>query len=107
MIVWATEIKLRAERRAGELLDELAKLGQRHTQRKGGSTVSARSDTVPTLEKLGITRDQASDWQKLAALPEREFERRLAYQRLGCAACRSGELRRVMGASRSLARLLG
>jgi hypothetical protein len=26
------------------------------------------------LAELNITRDQASDWQKLAAVPEKQFE---------------------------------
>jgi protein gp37 len=78
LIQWATEIKIRAERRTGELLKETAATGQRQTQARGGSTVSTRLDTVPpTLKDLGITRDQSSDWQKLAALPEKEFERRV------------------------------
>jgi hypothetical protein len=31
----------------------------------------------PTLRELGLTRDQFSQWQQLAAIPEDEFERRL------------------------------
>jgi protein gp37 len=78
LIQWATEIKIRAERRTGQLLKETAATGQRQTQARGGSTVSPRRDTVPpTLKDLGITRNQSSDWQKLAALPEKEFERRV------------------------------
>ena len=62
-------IRLRAERRVGELLRETAEREERHTQRKGGSTVSSERDTVtrasvPTLKALGITRDQSSDWPR-------------------------------------------
>jgi hypothetical protein len=80
LITWATEIKLRAERRVGELLWETAKTEQRQTAAKGRpEKASSRGDaSVPTLKTLGITRDQSSDWQRLAALPAPEFERRLA-----------------------------
>jgi hypothetical protein len=41
MVIWATEIKLRAERRTGELLGETAKAGQRQTDgnRRRATTV--------------------------------------------------------------------
>jgi hypothetical protein len=29
---------------------------------------------TPKLSDLGISRDQAADWQKLAAIPDSEFE---------------------------------
>lgn len=32
----------------------------------------------PTLNDLEITKQQSSDWQQLAAIPEPEFEQRLA-----------------------------
>ena len=33
--------------------------------------------SAPTLKTYGLTRDQSSTFQKLAAIPEREFERRI------------------------------
>jgi hypothetical protein len=48
--------------------------------------VSPENDTfsrasVPTLQSLGISRDQSSAWQQLAAIPESEFERRVSAAR--------------------------
>jgi len=41
--------------------------------------LSSRDDiSLKKLTDLGISRDQSSDWQKLAAIPEPEFEQRLA-----------------------------
>jgi len=66
MIAWATEIKVRAERRAGEMLREMGKSHQRNISGKP----SASGDGLPTLKKLGLTRDQSSDWQRLAEIPD-------------------------------------
>lgn len=74
----ATEIRLRAERRTGELLKEL----QRSPQSKGGR-ISASNDATPksefseALDRTGITRQTASRYQALAAVPEPAFERHL------------------------------
>jgi hypothetical protein len=59
------EIRLRAERKAGELLSE----SQKH---KGGKpvTVDDGLEEPPTLEALGLTRNQSSKWQKIATIPE-------------------------------------
>ena len=69
LINWATEIKLRAERRAGELLTE--------TERNKGAAGNAvtRGDRVPkTLEEIGISKNQSSKFQALAEIPEEKFE---------------------------------
>jgi hypothetical protein len=80
MVMMATEIKLRAERRCGELLIEAKETGQRQTP--GGDRKSSSSlhedDRLPTLVDLRITPDQSSQWQQLAKLDGRIFERRLA-----------------------------
>jgi N6-adenosine-specific RNA methylase IME4 len=80
---WAAEIKLRAERKAGEILRAMEK----HT---GGDAIRARCNDVselnqnpivsipPTLKELGITHRQSSDWQRLAATPLEVFEATLA-----------------------------
>jgi hypothetical protein len=60
LIEWATEIRLRAERKAGQLLTEMAKRGER--------LASAKCNDVLHLQDLGISRMQSSRWQKLGAM---------------------------------------
>src|SRR3990167_582870 len=73
MQVWVAEIKLRAERRAGEMLKEMTATGERASRGKP----SEMSPDV-TLTDLGIDRKEASRWQQEAELPEAEFESWLA-----------------------------
>ncbi len=64
------EIKIRAERRAGELLKE--------TGRKRGETnkkiMFHDGILSPTLRKLGIEPKQSMRWQIIAGIPEKVFE---------------------------------
>ena len=72
MVEWSTEIKVRAERRAGELLRDMPKnSGARGI---GTSAIPLSDDTPPTYEELGISLNQASRWQKLAGVDEDKFE---------------------------------
>jgi N6-adenosine-specific RNA methylase IME4 len=74
LISKATEIRMRAERRAGELLRQMDSEGQRA---KAGDRESGRGKkplSRPTLADLGINKTQSSRWQKLADLPEEQFE---------------------------------
>ena len=76
----ACEIRLRAERRAGQLLAERDKAKGTDV---GGRTKLDGSRELPsnrpeTYAELGISRDQASKWQQLAAIPHDEFEAALA-----------------------------
>jgi len=67
---YAAEVKLRAERKAGELLAQL--------QLHGGDRKSQKAEDRPKLEDIGITKDQSSRWQLAAAISEREFEKYVA-----------------------------
>lgn len=71
----AAVARVRAERRCGELLAEMEKAkppGDNQYQRVDRSQ---RTTEAPrTLSDIGITKDQSSKWQKLAAVPEAEFE---------------------------------
>jgi DNA methylase len=67
----AAEIKLRAERRLGELLASTP-------LQDGGDAARARSqhatEVRPRLRDLGISKSQSSRWQALAAVPEPVFD---------------------------------
>ena len=71
----AAEIRLRAERKLGELLAALPK-------QDGGDAARARSQAAtevpPRLGDLGISKSQSSRWQAIAAVPARVFDRHLA-----------------------------
>lgn len=73
--VLATEIKVRAERRCGELLSATEK-------RNGGHAMKARSNNAtevpPTLAQMGLTKDESSRYQQLAAMPDEHFETAVA-----------------------------
>ncbi len=64
---------LRAERRIGELLAE--------TVEKGGDRRSKSYDAT-LISRLpdDVTRSQSSRWQRVASIPEPEFESELARQ---------------------------
>ena len=68
----AEEIKLRAERRAGELLSSAPK-------QKPGTYQQRYKDTTVDLPKsykeLGLSKVDASKWQRIASIPARDFEK--------------------------------
>ncbi|MBC8722106.1 hypothetical protein F6X37_11025 [Paraburkholderia sp. 31.1] len=75
----ATEIRLRAERRAGELLLKQAKAEGTRGQLVGrgvigGANMEPPIKDQPTLADQGVSKRQASDWQKIATLSEEQFE---------------------------------
>jgi phage N-6-adenine-methyltransferase len=89
------EIKIRAERRAGELLKATPK-------RTGGAAMRARYHddpaVPPTLDEIGISRSQSSRWQTMAKLPEEQFEEHIAEVRdAGAELSSAGVLRAAKG----------
>lgn len=72
-------IRMRAERRAGELLIQMA--AKRERQTGGGDTTKAPHNdngVLPTISDLGVTTNESSAWQRLAKIPRSEFEKALA-----------------------------
>lgn len=80
LIQYATEIKVRAEQRCGEMLRDQPKNkgvsagGERNA---AGRTVRL-ADSTPTLADLGLTRDESSRYQQLAAMSVEHFEAAIA-----------------------------
>ena len=77
----AAEIRIRAERRLGELLiEQKATVGLNTGNagagrpEKGGSVSEPPKDSRPTLADIGVDKKLSSHAQKVAAIPEAEFE---------------------------------
>jgi len=74
LIEHATDIRVRAERRAGEILADMAERGERD---KGHYRKSLSSTALPKLADLGVSKTQSSRWQRLADMNDAEFEARV------------------------------
>lgn len=72
LVEWATEIKVRAERRAGQMLADMGANGARAGRGRPAE------DKPSTLEDLGVTEKQSHRWQKLASVPDDKFEEAVA-----------------------------
>ena len=68
----AVEIRLRAERRAGELLTEMEK-NQGAVAGKTGCKGRPVLDSKPKLADFGVSKTQSSRWQALASIPQDKF----------------------------------
>jgi hypothetical protein len=76
----AGELRLRAERKAGQMLLDARQDGQRASAANGRpkSVSSGNALFAPTLADLGITRLEAHRWMKIAFTSQDAFEQRLA-----------------------------
>ena len=61
------EIKIRAERKAGQMLLDQDK-------NKGAAAPAEERDHIPRLREMGISYSQSSRWQSMAGIPEETFE---------------------------------
>lgn len=81
LIQWATEIKVRAERKAGEMLASMAESGERLGKEQGlrqNTELHAETREAATLEDLGVTNVQSHRWQQLASMTTDHFEAAVA-----------------------------
>lgn len=77
LIQFATEIKVRAERKCGEML-AATEMNDGGRPSKNQSDDTTGLSTTPTLADMGITKDQSSRYQQLAAMPDEHFETAVA-----------------------------
>ena len=68
-----TQIKMRAERRIGQLLLELKESGEWRGG-QGGDRKSSSAKELGSLSSFGLSKKQSFLWQKLAKIPEQHFE---------------------------------
>jgi hypothetical protein len=74
----ATDLRHRAEIKAGETLKKMAEDKERHSGRGHNAVELHQVTPPPTLADLGITKAESFRWQQLAALPEKEREEKIS-----------------------------
>ena len=74
----AAEVKLRAERKAGELLQQLERAPGARTDIKPTDRLSASSEYRQTLQDTGVEERTAQRWQTVAQVPDEVFEEHVA-----------------------------
>ena len=74
----AAEIKVRAERRLGEMLREQKAAGGMSQGGRPSETCREERQVSPSLSDIGISRDLSSRSQQLAAMPADHFETAIA-----------------------------
>ena len=72
----AKEVQLRAERKAGQMLEVMpkAKGGQPYQQHNSTGDIMSTVEKVPTLEDLDIHPKESQRWQLVASVPDARFE---------------------------------
>jgi hypothetical protein len=74
---YATTIRLRAERRAGEILIDMKETRERDPGGRNKRIELHPETQLPTLTDLGVTKTQSFRWRKLAELPPNDFDKTL------------------------------
>lgn len=75
MIEWATEIKVRAERRCGEML---AQIPREIGGRPADNSIKSKTSYQSALESTGLSQTSAYQYERLASMPEEHFETAIA-----------------------------
>ena len=70
----AARVRLRAEKRWAELYHDGEKAKGSSGNQYTGDLDRSPDTTSPTLSNMGVSKDQSSRWQKLAHIPDDEFE---------------------------------
>ncbi len=85
MANWAAEIRIRAERKLGEMLKAQKEAGgmNKGKLKQGKKLPQSHDETTeaPTLSDMGITKSMSSRAQAIASVPESEFEQTIAEHR--------------------------
>lgn len=71
------EIRIRAERRGGRVLEKMDIAQNSSANLRRGRSVQPRGHTTPSLKDLGISKSQSSRWQKIGNIPTKDFEKRI------------------------------
>jgi hypothetical protein len=70
MVLWASELKLRAERKFGEML--LAE--PKHPGGRPAKNTGRPGQPVSMQARFGVTKTEAMDFQTVATVPSEKFE---------------------------------
>lgn len=90
------EIKLRAERRAGELLKEMERGQGNNNQWSALSQAETKqSEYSAALDEANVSRATAYRWQTIAELPDEKFEEELATTKNNCEELTSSRILKI------------
>jgi len=78
LIELATDIRLRAEIRAGEMLVKMKEKKERQSGHGDQKSELHRATPIPELADLGISKTQSSRWHQLAKLSRDEQQKKIA-----------------------------
>ena len=105
LIQYATEIKVRAERRCGELLARTEKNTGSRGVGSNQHQVRSHDATTPTLADMGLSKSESSRYQQLAAMPAEHFETAVATAKATAGEVTTAFMLREAGKSRPHKRL--
>ena len=104
---YAAEIKLRAERKAGEILAQLERGRGNNQYSEGHSTMERSSEYATVLTENDIAPVTAHRWQTVATVPDEVFEEHIAEVRQEQQEITSAGLLRLAGELKRAATVVG